>query len=67
MKRIFSLLAAAGIMLGTVTGASAVDFKVSGQFEFGFEYARNMYNVDWAKQGSSEDGFSALQRLTVQF
>ena len=66
MKRILSLLAAAGMVLGSVAGASAVDFKASGSFEFGFEYVRNYNNIDWGKQGSSEDSFGALQRLTFR-
>lgn len=66
MKRILSLLAAAGVMLGSVAGASAVDFKVSGSYEFGFEYVRNYNNMDWGKAGASEDSFGALQRATFR-
>ncbi len=68
MKRIFSLLAAAGMVLGSVASASAVDFKVSGKYEFGFEYVRNQNNIEWGKSGNgaSEDSFGALQRITFR-
>ncbi len=36
MKRICTLLLAAGMLLGAATGASAIDFKAKGQWLMGF-------------------------------
>lgn len=67
MKRIFSMLMAAGLMLGSAVSASAVDFRAAGNFEFGFEYARNLYNIRWGHvPDSGEDSFEAMQRFTFR-
>ena len=39
MKRICTLLLAAGMLLGAATGASAIDFKAKGQWLVGFGVA----------------------------
>lgn len=73
MKRIFSMLMAAGLMLGSAVSASAVDFRAAGNFEFGFEYARNFNNIRWGravdadgKKTAGEDSFEAMQRFTFR-
>jgi hypothetical protein len=40
MKRICTLLLAAGLLFGAATGASAIDFKAKGQWLVGFGVAR---------------------------
>lgn len=60
MKRIVTLLLAAGLVMGAYTGAQAADVKVSGKWNFGFHA---MSNQNFAE---GEDDFNASQRLRLQ-
>ena len=41
MKKIATLLLAAGLVFGAATGASAIDFKAKGQWIMSFDYGQN--------------------------
>ena len=41
MKKIATLLLAAGLVFGVATGASAIDFKAKGQWIMSFDYGQN--------------------------
>ncbi|MFI3272724.1 MAG: outer membrane homotrimeric porin [Pseudomonadota bacterium] len=60
MKRIVTLLLAAGLVMGAYTGAQAADVKVSGKWNFGFDFSSN------ADYSDGEDDFVATQRLRLQ-
>lgn len=72
MKRICTLLLAAGMLLGAATGASAIDFKAKGQWLFGFgvgenNFINNIRNTNGVKsKANSEDTFAARQRIRLQ-
>ena len=71
MKRICTLLLAAGMLFGAATGASAIDFKAKGQWLMGFSEGQgspvDTYRKDGVKtKGSKEDDFQAAQRLRLQ-
>ncbi len=61
MKRIVTLLLAAGMLMGGATAAKAVDFNIKGMWQFGFE---------WGHMGSMEsasnDTFNVAQRFRTQ-
>ncbi len=61
MKKICTLLLTAGMLIGAATGASAIDFKASGQWIFSFGAADTMWN---GQDGS--DTFNAKQRVRLQ-
>lgn len=69
MKRIMTLLLAAGMVFGAATGATAVDLNMKGQWLFGFGYLDNSLVQ---KQGgkrtaaANSDKFAAMQRLRLQ-
>lgn len=69
MKRITTLLLAAGMVFSAATGASAVDFNMKGQWLFGTGYLNNALVK---KQGgkrtdaANSDKFAAMQRLRLQ-
>lgn len=58
MKRIASLVIAAGVTLGLVSGAWAVDFKAGGSFEMGYYYANHS-----AFTNQDQDRFGAATRI----
>lgn len=72
MKRICTLLLAAGMLLGVATGASAIDFKAKGQWLMGFGVAETspinkVRAADGAKRKySNSDMFGAQQRVRLQ-
>ncbi|WP_168732459.1 outer membrane homotrimeric porin [Desulfovibrio desulfuricans] len=77
MKKIATLLLAAGLVFGVATGASAIDFKAKGQWIMSFDYGQNggftggagTTGFDGARrtQGyQSEDQFEAKQRVRLQ-
>ena len=82
MKKLATLLLAAGMVLGSLTGAQAIDWKVKGtwQFEFGYYDIGNAFNrnvngrvpgVGRAERyGTSAtangDNFAAGQRTNIQ-
>ncbi len=73
MKKLATLLLAAGLVFGAATGASAIDFKAKGQWIMSFDYGQNgnfqgKYNsktpTGWGK--GNEDEFEARQRIRLQ-
>ena len=72
MKKIATLLLAAGLVFGAATGASAIDFKAKGQWIMSFDYGQNG-NFMGRNNGhkvtgwnGSQDDFEARQRLRLQ-
>ena len=72
MKRICTLILAAGLVFGAATGASAVDFKAKGQWLVGFS-AGNESLVSKTRTGNNSkvkadtsDTFAAQQRVRLQ-
>ncbi len=75
MKKIATLLLAAGLVFGAATGASAIDFKAKGQWLMSFDYGQNGgftggngktgFNGA-SKQYKNEDEFEARQRVRLQ-
>ena len=72
MKKIATLLLAAGLVFGAATGASAIDFKAKGQWIMSFEYGQNG-NFVGKYDGHTptgfnkdQDDFEAVQRLRLQ-
>lgn len=73
MKRICTLLLAAGMLLGAATGASAIDFKAKGQWIMSFDYGMHGdFAGDKSNKGGhtgyngKEDDFEARQRVRLQ-
>ncbi|MDR3357459.1 MAG: outer membrane homotrimeric porin [Desulfovibrio sp.] len=69
MKKLATLLLAAGLVLGAATGASAIDFKVKGEWIVSFDYGQNgSFTGGNGRTGynSSEDEFEARQRFRTQ-
>lgn len=61
MKRVITLLLAAGLVLGASSAAKAAEIKASGFWQFGFDWS----DTDFG-QGGSKDTFNALQRLRTK-
>ena len=72
MKRICTLVLAAGLLFGAATGANAIDFKAKGQWLMGFGVGdanpiKNFRDATGKKQKfNSDDNFQAAQRLRLQ-
>ncbi len=79
MKKIATLLLAAGLVFGAATGASAIDFKAKGQWIMSFDYGMNGgftggngmtgYNGSATRGNSTyrgQDEFEANQRVRLQ-
>ena len=72
MKKIATLLLAAGLVFGAATGASAIDFKAKGQWIMSFDYGQNGTFMGKYKGhtktgwGNGEDDFEARQRIRLQ-
>ena len=67
MKRIMTLVLAAGLTLGAVSQASAVDFKAKGQWIMGFGYVDTNYTPQVNdRKTHTGDNFAAVQRLRLQ-
>lgn len=67
MKRIMTLVLAAGLVFGAATGASAVDFNAKGQWIFGFGAADAKFmQKDRNGKKKSSDIFQAAQRVRLQ-
>ena len=67
MKKLATLLLAAGLVFGAATGASAIDFKASGEWVMGFELGSNGdFNAAQGGFKSGEDNFEAEQRLRLK-
>ena len=71
MKRICTLILAAGLVFGAATGASAVDFKAKGQWLVGFSGGNVSPTSKISQNGvktksDSNDKFAAQQRVRLQ-
>ncbi len=73
MKKLATLLLAAGLVFGAATGASAIDFKAKGQFIMNFEYggggtgySATRSGGDVYGYGDGTDSFEAKQRVRLQ-
>lgn len=67
MKRIMTLALAAAMVFGAATGASAIDFKASGQWLFGVSAGEgNLVNKRDGRHDDTNDTFFAGQRLRTQ-
>lgn len=69
MKKIATLLLAAGLVFGAATGASAIDFKAKGQWIMSFDYGMNgNFTGGNGRTGynKNEDEFEANQRVRLQ-
>lgn len=73
MKKIATLLLAAGLVFGAATGASAIDFKAKGQWIMSFDYGQNgtfmgknngKTVTGWGDK--KQDDFEARQRVRLQ-
>ncbi|MDR1777835.1 MAG: hypothetical protein LBR31_08440, partial [Desulfovibrio sp.] len=66
MKKLATLLLAAGLVLGAATGASAVDFKVKGEWLVTFDYGQNQnFTNNNTGGGDGKDEFEASQRFRL--
>ena len=67
MKKILTLMLAAGMLLGAASGAKAIDFKASGEWLVGFGLGDGslIKDVD-DKKRHHEDTFNAGQRVRLQ-
>ena len=68
MKKIATLVLAAGLVLSAVTGAQAIDFKAKGQWIMSFDYGQNGAISESRGRGQrttdrNQDEFEALQRV----
>ena len=71
MKRICTLILAAGLVFGAATGASAIDFKAKGQWLMGFGVGNSALASKVSDNGAkrkfdTEDTFDAQQRVRLQ-
>ena len=72
MKKLLTLLLAAGMVVSAANGASAVEMKVSGNWLTSFSFTNNLYGeeglVDYKKGDSDGSGhFNAAQRVRINF
>ena len=68
MKKLVTLLLAAGMVFSAANGASAVEMKVSGNWQTAFTFSDNMYNSNGGVENGANDGsFKAAQRVRVNF
>jgi hypothetical protein len=71
MKKLATLLLAAGLVFGAATGASAIDFKASGVWDFQFNMGQNGNfsggngQTGWRGVYNSDE-FDAVQRLRLK-
>ncbi|WP_297160086.1 outer membrane homotrimeric porin [uncultured Desulfovibrio sp.] len=67
MKKILTLMLAAGMLLGAASGAKAIDFKASGEWLVGFGLGDGslIKDVD-NKKYHNDDTFNAGQRVRLQ-
>ena len=72
MKRLVTLVLAAGLVLSAASGAQAIEFKASGQWLMGFNAAdgglvnKKREAGDRMRKSNNNDIFSAGQRLRLQ-
>ncbi len=61
MKRLVTLMLAAGLLFGAASAAPAVDFKASGYWDFALDWHRSSFD-----KNNTSDRFSGAQRLRTQ-
>ena len=61
MKRLTTLLLAAGLVCSAFSAANAADIKAKGMWDFSFEYTNDSFD-----KHNSSDRFGAAQRLRTQ-
>ena len=72
MKRICTLILAAGLVFGAATGASAIDFKAKGQWLMGFSagtdslISKTRTGNNSKVKADTNDKFAAQQRVRLQ-
>ena len=66
MKRIVTLLLAAGLVFGAFGGAHAADIKAKGYWALGFGFTDSLDYYDKDKGGTGGDTFNAHQRFRTQ-
>ena len=72
MKRICTLILAAGLVFGAATGASAIDFKAKGQWLMGFSagtdslVSKTRTGNNGKVKADTTDKFAAQQRVRLQ-
>ena len=71
MKRICTLILAAGLVFGAATGASAIDFKAKGQWLMGFgvgtdSFVSKVSDNGVKRKATNTDTFDAEQRVRLQ-
>ena len=71
MKKLVTLLLAAGLVFSAASGASAVETRVSGTWDTAFNWGNNIYNAfqNYKNSGVHQKHFDAVQRMrfTVDF
>ena len=68
MKKLVTLLLAAGMVFSAANGASAVEMKVSGSWLTSFTFADNLFNDNYLIEDAGSDGsFNAAQRIRINF
>ena len=68
MKKLLTLLLAAGMVVSAANGASAVEMKVSGSWLTSFTFADNLFNNNALVDDAKGDGsFNAAQRIRINF
>ena len=68
MKKLVTLLLAAGMVFSAANGASAVEMKVSGSWLTSFTFADNLFNNNGLVDDAKGDGsFNAAQRIRINF
>ena len=67
MKKLVTLLLAAGMVFSAANGASAVEMKVSGSWLTSFTFADNLFGKNALVKDSDEGTFNAAQRIRINF
>ena len=67
MKKLVTLLLAAGMVFSAANGASAVEMKVSGSWLTSFTFADNLFGENALVKDSDEGTFNAAQRIRINF
>ena len=69
MKKLVTLLLAAGLVFSAANSASAVEVKTSGQLDFAFDWTQNMdegsFFQDIDDGGTEQKHFGAVQRFRL--
>ena len=66
MKKLLTLLLAAGMVVSAANGASAVEMKVSGSWLNSFTFADNLFGKNALMEKSDDGSFRANQQLNVK-